>query len=477
MRRRPDSIPPLALALLAACAGAQPEVKVEGGALGADLVAVSREMARVDLGAPPAAGAPPQAAPAGGPAVTRFLALYALPREEETWGAFRALAQEGPGLPWGSLGMARVYISWGTLDQAEAELGRARAADPKNWIALLLRALMDERGGRGPEARAGYQAVLEIDGENPMAWLGLARISRLAGDPEAARREAQRSLDALPGQAAALRLLGETAEELGRKGEAVDFLSRAAASSPRDASLLAELARARLESGDASGAVADWKAALALGETVEGMRGLLDAATLAGDAEAQLLAAQGLASLEPNSAENWRRLAALRLEQRDEEGAEGALRRAVERDPQDSQSRLALGRILVAEGQVLLAMEQFRAAGEAAQAERAALERRLLVSPIAAVDPAQIQRVVAGRIDRLPREDPAAGHSGSLVLRVTVGPGGEASEVAVVEDTARDEWVRASAYWNLKNATYPNKSGRLTFRFSVKAPKVKAAAD
>jgi len=475
MRRSRVAIWPIALAAAAACAGAQPERKA--AASGTDLVSVSREMARVDLGGPPSAARAEAEGPAGSEVVERFLSLYALPRDEAAWGAYKALAHDSPKLPWGSLGMARVYISWGTLDQAEAELRRARDADPSNWISLLLGAWTEERAGRVADARLHYLAVLNVDGENPEALLGLARISVLQGNVEAAYDLARRSLDALPGQTAALRLLGETAGALGLKGEAVEHLAGAAASSPRDAGIRAGLARARLANGDAKGAVAEWKAALALEETREGMRGLLDAATQAGDLDSQLAAALGIARLEPGVAENWRRLAALRLAERDEEGAEGALRRAVDRDPRDSESRLALGRILLGRGQVLLAMEQFRAAGEAARAERAALERRLLVSAIPSTDPAQIQRIVAGRLDRVQREDPAATRSpGILVMRVAVVPGGEAGEVAVVEDTARDEWVRASAYWNLKNATYPNKTGHLTFRFAVSAPKVAKAS-
>jgi len=474
MRRtlaREHHLPALAL-LAAACATGASEVR--GSEVpGADLVAVSRAMARVDLGAP-AAGAD---AGDQGAVVSRYLELYAAPRDEQTWGSFRGLADKNPGVPWGSLGMARIYVAWGTLDQADAELKRARAIDPSNWIAVLLRAAMEEKGGQSADARADYLDVVRIDPESPAARLGLARMLFQDGDVEGAYREAQRSLAALPGQTAALALLGQAAASLGRQGEAVDYLSRAAAASPRDAALRADLARVRLATGDAAGAVADYRAALKLQESLAWLRGLAAAASQAEDIDAEVFAAQGIARLEPGPAENWRRLAELRLEQRDEEGAEGALRRVIERDPQDAQSRLELGRILLARGQPLLAMEQFRAAGDLARAERTALERRLRVFPISAADPARIQRVVAERLDRLVREDSSgATPAGAIVLRVTVGAGGEASEVAVVEDTANSEWVRASAYWNLKNATYPNKTGRLTFRFTLGTPKVVKAA-
>ena len=57
--------------------------------------------------------------------------------------------------------------------------------------------------------------------------------------------------------------------------------------------------------------------------------------------------------------------------------------------------------------------------------------------------------------------------SGDLKVRVTVTPTGEAKEVEVLEDTVHDPDVRACAYWNLRDATYPqNKPGRFTFAFS-----------
>jgi len=470
MPKMGTGIPCAALALATACAGlASGGQKAPPEAPAPDLVAVARAMAALDLGAP-AGPAAPRAEPPG--PVDRFLALYALPRDEKGWKAFRALADEAPRLPWGSLGMARVYVAWGTLDQAKGELERARTLDPANWIERLLAGAMEERAGRVAEAREDYLEVLARDPENPMARLGLARLLSREGDFGGAYREARRSLDGLPGQTAALELLGQTSSALGKKEEAVSYFSLAAQASPMDAALRAELASARLAAGDAKGALVEWREAVRLEETLSSLRGLASAAAAAEDLPAETLAAQGIARLEPGPAANWRRLADLRLLQGDEEGAEAALRLAVERDPQDAQSRLTLGRLLLARGQPLLALGHFRSAGEAARPERANLERRLEVSPIPRTDLDRIRRLVASRLDRVAAGSLSAPQpAGALVLRVTVGAGGEATEVAVVEDAARDEWVRASAYWNLKNATYPAKAARLTFRFAIDATK------
>ncbi len=58
---------------------------------------------------------------------------------------------------------------------------------------------------------------------------------------------------------------------------------------------------------------------------------------------------------------------------------------------------------------------------------------------------------------------------GQLKIRATVGPSGAASLVEVLEDGVHDPDVRACAYWNLRDAGYPqNKPGRFTFVFAFR---------
>jgi hypothetical protein len=50
-----------------------------------------------------------------------------------------------------------------------------------------------------------------------------------------------------------------------------------------------------------------------------------------------------------------------------------------------------------------------------------------------------------------------------------VSPAGDATLVEVLEDSIHDADVRACAYWNLRDASYPqNKPGRFTFAFSFR---------
>ncbi len=59
--------------------------------------------------------------------------------------------------------------------------------------------------------------------------------------------------------------------------------------------------------------------------------------------------------------------------------------------------------------------------------------------------------------------------SGTVRLRVTVDGAGTATLVEVLEDSVHDGDVRACAYWNLRDATYPpQKPGRYSFAFQFR---------
>ena len=165
----------------------------------------------------------------------------------------------------------------------------------------------------------------------------------------------------------------------------------------------------------------------------------------------------------------WRRLAELRIAAQDWEGAEKALRRALAVDPRDASAQHGLGRVHLARGETLQAIEALRAAGEPGAAELAAVEQRINLKRIAKRDVNALQRAVSAQVDRTFRartaEEPAL--AGTLKLRVTVDAAGAATLVEVLEDSLHDGDVRASAYWNLHDATYPSgKPGRYSFTFS-----------
>jgi tetratricopeptide (TPR) repeat protein len=403
--------------------------------------------------------------------VPRFLALATLPRDQETWSAFRGLAQQFPGSPWGAVGMARVYLAWGTLDQAEAELDRALALEPDNWIALLLRGQVRERRERWEDARADYAAVVAADPQGPEGHLGLARLGRRQGDLEGAWREASRALAASPEHHQALSLLARLAAERGDGSAAAGLAQRAAAVGPRDYQGRVAMARLQAELGDHRGAVAQWRAALQIKEDAAGWQGLAAAARQAGDAEAEAQALSRLAPLEGGRLDYWRRLAELEIQAGDGPGAEAALRRVLDREPRDAASHRSLGRLLEARGDAVGAIRHYREAGDPARAEREALEKAVNVEKIRRGEVQGLQRAVGRLLDRTYRSrlEQNGALGGVVQLRVSADAGGAATQVEVIGDSVRDGHVLACAYWNLRDASYPKgRSGRYTFTFDLR---------
>jgi tetratricopeptide (TPR) repeat protein len=361
-----------------------------------------------------------------------------------------------------------VYVEWRTLDQAGRAVAAALEQEPDNWLAVLRRAEAAERRGKLEWAAEDYRTVLSADPASSEAHLGLARIARAGGDLARAAAEASAALETAPALFGAHALLGALAAERGDGAEAAARWARAVEASPRDREARVTLARLLRQGGDARGAVVHWRAAAALKEDAETLAALSEAARAAGDAKAELEAIEKLSALDPGAAE-WRRVAEIRLASEDWDGAEKALRRALARDPRDAEANAGLGRVQLRRGAPQEAVEALRAAGDAGKADLSALEKRLNLERLSRPDLKTLQRAVQALVDRTYRARLAAApaRSGALRLRATVGPSGAASLVEVLEDSIEDPDVRACAYWNLRDATFPpNKPGRFSFTFA-----------
>jgi tetratricopeptide (TPR) repeat protein len=468
--------PTLALALAAACA-------TSGGAgreparPRPDLVPVARAMTAIDAAArkgseivaerqqrSAAAGAAPRNPSA------RFLAIYAQPHGEDRWSEFHALAREFPDSAYGQLGMAGVYVEWRTLDQADRAIAAALDLEPDAWLAVLYRAQVAEARGRLEFAATDYRTVLSADPGNPEAHLGLARIARAQGDVAAAAAAAEAALLAAPDLFGAHALLAAIALEKGDREGAAARWAEAVEASPRDREARVALARLLREVGDAKGAVEHWRAAVAIREDAPSLAALAEAARAAKDPRTELEAIERLSALDPSAAE-WRRVAEIRMEAGDWDGAEKALRRALARDPRDPFANAGLGKVYLRRGASQEAVEALRAAGDAGKGDLAALEKRLNLQRVSRPDVGALQKAVQALVDRTyrARAAKAPALSGDLKVRVTVGPSGAASRVEVLEDSIHDPDVRACAYWNLRDAAFPkNKPGRYTFVFAFR---------
>ncbi len=403
-------------------------------------------------------------------AAAQLLAVAAQQGVDDRWDGYRDLSREFPrsALPW--VGMARIYVGWRTWDQAERAIATALERDPGCWLAVRVRGELHEARGRPDAARADYELVLKSDPKNPEARFGLARLARARGDLDEAHAQAAAALEETQSLPGAWAILGEIAEELGEPGAAIDFWKGAVAQAPGDRRARAALARLLAAQGDHAGALAQWQALAARQEDAEILTQVAAEARAAGDAAAEQQALERLAKLRPTAAQ-WKRVAALRMDARDWDGAERAWRRVLESAPRDPDASLGMGRIHLARGDAVRGIEALRAAGEPARVELAAVEQRLQLEKISRPDVNALQRAVQARVDRVYRarlaEAPSL--SGSLRVRVTVDGAGTATLVEVLEDSVHDHDVRACAYWNLRDATYPpDRPGRYSFAFSFR---------
>jgi tetratricopeptide (TPR) repeat protein len=400
--------------------------------------------------------------------VTRFLAVWAQPHGEDRWGGFKQLAREFPESAFGQVGMASVYVEWKTLDQADRSLALALDLEPDNWLAVLFRAATAERRERWEYAAADYRTVLGADPANPEAHLGLARVSRKQGDLARAKEEARATLAVVPAHLGALSLLADMALDAGESAEAASLWAQIVEASPKDRKARLRLARLYRAAGKPDLARDHLRVAMNMKEDPEVLGLLADAAKAANDLRTEIEAVERLSALNPSAGE-WQRISEMRLASGDLDGAEKAVRKALANNARDPAANAVLGKIQLQRGETQEAIQALRIAGDAARAELSALERRLNLDRLSRPDVGLLQKAVQSAVDRTYRTRAAAVPSlaGDLKVRVTVNPAGEATQVEVLEDTIHDADVRACAYWNLRDAAYPqNRPGRFTFGFS-----------
>jgi tetratricopeptide (TPR) repeat protein len=366
--------------------------------------------------------------------------------------------------------MGRIYVGWRLWDQVEKSVAAALEREPGCFLAVRVRAEMEEARNRPDEAARDFKAVLAADPQNPEAHFGLARLARARGDKETAHAEAAAALESARTLPGAWALLGDLSLELGEPAMAVDFWRGAVAQAPRDRAARVSLARLLTAQGDHAGAREQWQAAVELREDAESLAALADAAHASGDSRTEQKALERLTQLKPSPAQ-WRRVAEVRLGAGDLAGAERAYRRALDAAPRDPESNLGLGKVYLAKGEPQAAVEALRAAGPAGQADLGTLEKRLNLAKITKPEMNALQKAVQALIDKTYRARLAQSPSlsGTIRVRATVDSAGVATLVEVLEDSIHDPDVRACAYWNLRDAIYPTeKPGRYSFTFTFR---------
>jgi tetratricopeptide (TPR) repeat protein len=146
--------------------------------------------------------------------------------------------------------LAGVHQQRGEPEQAEQWLRRGAESGEEDCRTTLGKLLADR--GESAEAERWYRAVVEADGSNPFAAVGLAALLERRGEVDEATRLYRRAGDA--GDPDALIALGRQAEQRGDLDEAEGLYEQATDEEPRAMLLLARL----LESRGQIAAAADW---------------------------------------------------------------------------------------------------------------------------------------------------------------------------------------------------------------------------
>ncbi|WP_051341297.1 tetratricopeptide repeat protein [Azospirillum halopraeferens] len=155
--------------------------------------------------------------------------------------------------------------------EALALCDRILDVDPDNPQALYLAGTLGCRSGRFTEARGRLERAARLLPDQPALRLMLAQIDAAAGDGAAAAERSRRALTLAPGEAGAWALLGTGLRRTGATEGAVAALRRARDLAPGDADiagklglLLHERGCRRLEDRHTAAALADLSAAAAL---------------------------------------------------------------------------------------------------------------------------------------------------------------------------------------------------------------------
>ncbi|MFC0865301.1 tetratricopeptide repeat protein [Sphaerimonospora cavernae] len=180
----------------------------------------------------------------------------------------RAVAID-PAFPDHYLDRGNLLFELGRVDDAVADYETAMRMSPPLPEAYYNRAEVRLAEGELERARADLDHVLELDPGYLDAYVNRAGLLEMLGEHEAARRDVAAGLALDPGNAHLHGVLGQLEAVTGRFTEARAAYDAALRADPRLASVWANRAILRYETGDAAGAVEDLTRAVTLGRSEE----------------------------------------------------------------------------------------------------------------------------------------------------------------------------------------------------------------
>jgi len=367
--------------------------------------------------------------------------------DDQAQRCFNAAVAGEPKLAIAYARLGQTYARKGDVERARGYFQQALDRDPEDADALMGLAGLIEASGDRPKALELYQKAAAAWPESPEPALTAAKLLEGRNDPGAAeafyRQAAQRS----PQSVAVRRTLGALLAQQGRLQEARDVYEEARSIDPKHFPTLLALAKISEDMGDADGAFAYYRqAGEAKGDHPDVLRAL----------------GRGYLAREQMS------------------GAEKAFAKLLELVADDAEAHLALARINADASRYTEAVEHYRAAllkqpDDKAERERKKLEEQLNIATTpakgrtvdltfgAALKP--IIDLYKQRLKKRPKLE------GKVTLDVGVNADGSVDTVTVKEDTLKDEYLRASIFWNIKDARFPTGEKKRFFTYPIEFSK------
>ncbi len=397
---------------------------------------------------------------------------------EESWQEIHKLTKLNPEDPWLWTASGLIYLQWrGFLDQADTELQHALRAKPGFVPALVGRADVLRLRGKLPEAKAAYEAILADAAEWPEALVGLGLTLFELKDP-GARAMLERALKADPDSQATVAAMAKLAGETEDPDAAIGLYQKMIGFNPKDREAHLALAKAYDKKGETARAAEEFELAMAIGPDAATAHALADAYKKLSKSEEEIRALEKVSQMEPSNSAAYLRIAEVRKAEKDNEGAEQALRAASERKPGDPAILLALARQIRERDDLIAAIDAFRqakaAGAEEAPAELKEVEAKAFVSekPVTG----NVQKVYEQVFFQLrkqydERRKTSSNLAGRLKVKVSISAEGKASQVDILEDTVHDEVLAALVYFGLKDAGYAKEKRSPTFEFVLSSGK------
>jgi tetratricopeptide (TPR) repeat protein len=397
------------------------------------------------------------------------------------WNGLKAASSLQPENLWTYAGMGLIYVRWGMLEEARGPITTALQKAPRFAPALWAEALWLQASGQLAEAEARLREALTVQDEPWIrADLGLL-LARQQGREAEARRELARAVEAWPEQPEALQVLARLAREAGDLRAAADAGEKLVSLKPYDREAHRLQAGLWLDAGEKQKAVQSLERYVALGGA--GPTELSKLARLCaelGDAAAEEKALTKLAAAQ-NEPEPLLRLAELAEAKGNPAAAESLLVQAAGRAPQRSDILVRRARLLLKQERLRDALDVYRAAlvapenpvaEAAAEAEVLVQRFRLPATPAQGPEDKIYSRVSLGLValymERL-KEKPEL--KGVLKVRVQVDEDGRATQVAVVQDSLKDDLISGHAYFAFKDAQYLPARAEPEFQYVFRPPK------